>query len=225
MKNKHNFTPDPRLKLMDQVRQVLRYHHYAITTERTYCKWILRFIHHYGARRHPRDMGAVEIENFLSHLASVDNVSAATQRQALNAIVFLYKHVFNRELAESITPARARRRKRLPVVMSTDETRAVLNQMQGQHLLMAELLYGAGLRLMECVRLRVNSINLARGLIYVRLGKGGKDRGVNLPDTLVGKIKVQLDTVQRVHAADLDDGFGEAWLPGRILQKDRPGGP
>jgi len=175
MENKHNFTPDPGLKLMDQVRQVLRYHHYAITTERTYCKWILRFIHHFGACRHPRDMGAVEIEAFLSHLASAEKISAATQRQALNGIVFLYKHVLNIELKKKIAPVRAKRRLRLPVVMSPDETREVLNHMSGQHLLMAELLYGAGLRLMECVRLRINSIDIVRFLIYVRFGKGGKD--------------------------------------------------
>lgn len=134
MENKHNFTPDPRLKLMDQVRQVLRYHHYAIATERTYCKWILWFIHHFGAHRHPRDMGAVEIEAFLSHLASTDKISAATQRQALNGIVFLYKHVLNVELVEKIAPVRTKRRLRLPVVMSPDETREVLNQMHGQFL-------------------------------------------------------------------------------------------
>lgn len=176
MENKHNFTPDPGLKLMDQVRQVLRYHHYAITTERTYCKWILRFIHHFGVRCHPRDMGAVEIETFLSHLASAEKISAATQRQALNGIVFLYKHVLNIELEEKIAPIRTKRRLRLPVVMSPGETREVLNHISGQHLLMAELLYGAGLRLMECVRLRINSIDIERFLIYVRFGKGGKDR-------------------------------------------------
>ena len=140
MKNLPKFTPAPHLKLMDQVRQVLRYHHYALTTERTYCKWITRFIHFYGARRHPREMNTKEIETFLSHLASEQNVSAATQRQALNAIVFLYKHVLDIDISEQITPARAKRRPRLPVVMSVEETRAVLAKMQGQHLLMAELL-------------------------------------------------------------------------------------
>ena len=222
MENKHNFTPDPGLKLMDQVRQVLRYHHFAIATERTYCKWILRFIHHFGARRHPREMGAIEIETFLSHLASVDKVSAATQRQALNAIIFLYKHVFNRELAESITPVRARKRTRLPVVMSPDEIRRVLDRMSGQHLLMSELLYGAGLRLMECVRLRVNSIDIERLLIYVRFGKGGKDRGLPLPKSLIDKIRTQLATVQQIHAQDREEGFGEAWLPEGFARKIGP---
>ncbi|MBC2711604.1 MAG: phage integrase N-terminal SAM-like domain-containing protein [Desulfosarcina sp.] len=205
MESKPKFTPDPNLKLMDQVRQVLRYHHYAITTERTYCKWILRFIHHFGSRRHPSDMGNAEIETFLSHLASANQVSAATQRQALNAIIFLYKQVLDIEINDKIAPLKAKRRPRLPVMMSTAVIRAVLKQMHGQHLLMAELLYGSGLRLMECVRLRVNSIDMDRRLIYVRFGKGGKDRGVPLPDTLSEKLKAQLDAVRRIHAADLDD--------------------
>ena len=219
METKHNFTPDPGLKLMDQVRQVLRYHHYAITTERTYCKWILRFIYHFDARRHPRDMGAVEIESFLSHLASTEKVSAATQRQALNAIIFLYKQVLDIELEEKIAPVKARRRLRLPVVMSPEETRDELNRMSGQHLLMGELLYGAGLRLMECVRLRVSSIDIERLLIYVRFGKGGKDRAVPLPKSLIDKIRTQLDTVQRTHAADRGEGFVEAWLPEGFARK------
>jgi integrase len=182
MEPKPKFTPNPKLKLMDQVRQVLRYHHYAMTTERTYCAWILRFIRYFHAKRHPREMGAPQIEAFLSHLASEVHVSVATQRQAHNAIIFLYKHVLNIPLEAEIAPIRARRRPRLPVVMSKAETLAVLNQMSGLHLLMAELLYGAGLRLMECVRLRVNSIDLSRSMIYVRFGKGSKDRSpITLP--------------------------------------------
>ena len=184
METKTKFTPNPDLKLMDQVRQVLRYHHYAFNTEKTYCKWILRYIRYFGIHRHPTEMGSKEVETFLSHLATTDKVSAATQRQALNAIIFLYKYVLDIEINDKIAPLRAKRRSRLPVVMSVDETLAVLNQMQGPHLLMSELLYGAGLRLMECVRLRVNSIDIERGMIYVRLGKGGKDRGVPLPKTL-----------------------------------------
>ena len=135
METKPKFTPNPNLKLMDQVRQVLRYHHYAFNTEKTYYKWILRFIRYFGANRHPREMGAKEVETFLSHLATTNKVSASTQRQALNAIIFLYKHVLDIEINEQIAPLRAKRRPRLPVVMSVDETRSVLNQMQGQHLL------------------------------------------------------------------------------------------
>ena len=168
-------------------------------------------------------MGAKEVETFLSHLATSKKVSAVTQRQALNAIVFLYKQVPHIDINDKIAPIRAKRRPRLPVVMSVEETRAVLNRMQGSHLLMAELLYGAGLRLMECIRLRVNCIDINRGMIYVRLGKGGKDRGVPLPKTLVGKRKPQLETVRRIHTADLSEGFGEAWLPEGFAIKIGPG--
>ena len=156
METKPHFTPNRDLKLMDRVRKVLRYHHYALNTEITYCKWILRYIRYFGVHRHPTEMGAKEVEIFLSHLATTDKVSAATQRQALNSIVFLYKYVLNIEIKDNIAPIRAKRRPRLPVVMSVEETRAVLNRMQGHHLLMAELLYGSGLRLMEWIRLRVN---------------------------------------------------------------------
>ena len=223
METKPKFTPNPNLKLMDQVRQVLRYHHYAFNTEKTYCKWILRYIRYFGMHHHPRELGAKDVETFLSHLATSQKVSAATQRQALNAIIFLYKHVLHIEINDKIAPLRAKRRPRLPVVMSVAETRAVLNQMQGPHLLMSELLYGAGLRLMECVRLRVNSIDIERGMIYVRLGKGGKDRGVPLPKTLAEKLNTQLGTVRRIHTADLAEGFGEAWLPEGFARKMGPG--
>ncbi|MDX2453426.1 phage integrase N-terminal SAM-like domain-containing protein [Desulfosarcina sp.] len=208
---------------MDQVRQVLRYHHYAFNTEKTYCKWILRYIRYFGVHRHPGKLGAKEVETFLSYLATTKKVSAATQRQALNAIIFLYKHVLHIEINDQIAPLRAKRRPRLPVVMSADETRVVLNQMQGPHLLMSELLYGTGLRLMECGRLRVNSIDIECGMIYVRLGKGGKDRGVPLPKTLAEKLNTQLETVRHIHTADLAEGFGEAWLPEGFARKMGPG--
>ena len=164
-------------------------------------------------------MGAAEVETFLSHLASVDKVSMSTQRQALNALIFLYKQVLHYEINDKIVPIKARRRRRLPVVMSIEQTRIVLDQMHGQHLLMAELLYGAGLRLMECVRLRINSIDMDRGMIYVRFGKGGKDRVVPLPSTLSEKLHTQLDTVRRIHSQDLGDGYGEAWLPEGFSRK------
>ena len=223
METKTKFTPNPDLKLMDQVRQVLRYHHYAFNTEKAYCKWILRYIRYFGIQRHPRTLGAKEVETFLSHLATSQKVSAATQRQALNAVIFLYKQVLHIDINDKIAPIRAKRLPRLPVVMSVDETRAVLNRMQGPHLFMSELLYGAGLRLMECVRLRVNSIDFERGMIYVRFGKGGKDRGVPLPKTLAEKLNTQLETVRRIHTADLAEGFGEAWLPEGFARKMGPG--
>ena len=204
---------------MEQVRQALRYHHYAFTTEQTYSQWIVRYIKHFGAKRHPREMSVREIESFLSHLAITEKVSAATQRQGLNAIVVLYKHVLNIEITDAISPVRAKRRARLPVVMSREETQAVLNQKQGLHRLMAELLYGAGLRLMECVRMRVNSIDILRGLIYVRFGKGNKDRTVPIPKTLLNKLQHQLECVRKTHSADEADGYGVAWLPPGFSKK------
>lgn len=213
------FTPNPDLKLMDQVRQVLRYHHYALNTERTYCKWILRFIRHFNASRHPREMGAREVEAFLSHLATAEQVSAATQRQALNAIIFLYKYVLDIDIGDSITPVRAKRRRRLPVVMTVKETQKVLSKMQGQHLLMTELMYGAGLRRSECVRLRVNAIDTTQNLVYVRFGKGGKDRVLPMPRTLHEKLTNQIEAVKEYHDQDLAEGFGEAWLPEAFARK------
>jgi integron integrase len=164
-------------------------------------------------------MGAKEVEMFLSHLATTENVSAATQRQALNAIIFLYKQVLDMDIGDNISPTRARRRQRLPVVMTQRETRMVLDQMQGPHLLMAELMYGAGLRRTECLRLRVNAIDFDKKFIYVRFGKGGKDRVLPLPQTLENKLKAQIETVKRYHEQDLAAGFGEVWLPDAFARK------
>ena len=159
MENKSKFRPDPDLKLMDQVREVLRYHHYAYRTESTYCDWIVRYIKYFGAHKHPRDMGKTEIDAFLSHLATERKVSASTQRQALNAIIFLYRHVLDQPIEGQIEPTRAKRHPRPPVVMTKNEVQRVLARMQGIHLLMAKILYGAGLRLMECIRLRVQYLD------------------------------------------------------------------
>ena len=149
MENKQKFRPDPKLKLMDQVRQVLKYHHYAYSTEETYCDWIVRYIRFHECKRHPKEMGKTEIENFLSSLATRQQVSASTQRQALNAIMFLYHKVLDIEIKESIDPVKAKRYRRPPVVMTQSEVKRVLAQMSGIHLLMARVLYGGGLRLME----------------------------------------------------------------------------
>ena len=171
MENLKQFRPDPNLRLMDQVRQVLRYHHYAYRTEQTYCDWILRYIRFHGFKIHPRNMGKNEIETFLSHLSVQQNGAASTQRQALNAIVFLYKKVLDMPVDENLEPVRAKRQPRPPVVMSQAEVIRVLGNMQGLHLLMAKLLYDSGLRLMECIRLRVQDLDFERKLIYVRAAK------------------------------------------------------
>ena len=219
MENSKKFRPDPKLRLMEQVRQVLRYHHYAYRTEQTYCDWIMRYIRYHGGKIHPRKMGKKEIEAFLSHLAVQQNVAASTQRQALNAIVFLYKKVLDIPVDEKLEPVRAKRHSRPPVVMSQREVANVLGHMQGLHLLMAKLLYGSGLRLMECVRLRVRDLDFERKLIYVRAAKGGKDRTTLFPESLHPLMKSQVETGEKLHQEDLADGYGDVYLPGALARK------
>ncbi len=219
MKNKLKFRPSPDLKLMEQVRQVLRYHHYAYRTEQTYCQWIVRFIRYFDAKIHPKDMGKEEVEAFLSHLATELRVAAATQRQALNAIVFLYDRVLDQPVGESLEHIRAQRLRRPPVVMSKAEVQKVLAHMTGTHLLMAQLLYGAGLRLMESVRLRVQDLDFARNLIYLRDAKGGKDRTTVFPDSLMADLKTHLGKVKQLHEQDLAAGYGSAYLPNALEKK------
>jgi len=219
MENKRKFRPDPSLKLMDQVRQVLRYHHYAYRTEQTYCDWIVRYIKYFGAKKHPQDMGKTEIDAYLSHLATERKVSASTQRQALNAIIFLYRRVLDQPMIEQIEPTRAKRKPRLPVVMTKNEVRRVLAQMQGIHLLMAKILYGAGLRLMECIRLRVQDLDFERNLIYVRSAKGNKDRTTLFPRSIQVEMRRQLEKVKRSHNEDLAQGYGGVYLPEDLARK------
>ena len=219
MENKRTFRPDPNLKLMDQVRQVLRYHHYAYRTENTYCDWIVRYIKYFGAKKHPQDMGKTEIDAYLSHLATERKVSASTQRQALNAIIFLYRHVLDQPIAEQIEPTRAKRHPRPPVVMAKNEVRRVLAQMQGIHFLMAKMLYGAGLRLMECIRLRVQDLDFERNLIYVRSAKGNKDRTTLFPKSIQVEMRHQLEKVKRFHDEDLAQGYGGVYLAEALARK------
>lgn len=218
MDSKEKFKPDPNLRLMDQVHQVLSYHHYAYRTEQAYCDWILRFIRFHG-NTHPRDMGKPQIDAFLSHLTTHGRVSAATQRQAVNAIVFLYRQVLDQPMEDRIEPVRAKRHARLPVVMTQEEIHRVLTQMEGTHLLMARLLYGGGLRLMECVRLRVKEVDLDRGLLYIRAAKGDKDRTTLLPTTVHGDLRKHLDRVKGLHEHDLERGFGEVYIPEALARK------
>lgn len=220
MSEKVRFRPNPELKLMEQVREVLRFHHYAIRTEQTYCMWIKRFLNFYGMKRHPRDMGADEIERFLSHLAVKDGVAASTQRQALNAIMFLYREVLDMELGE-IAPVKARRSRRPPTVLTQREVQRVLFEMSGTHRLMAQLLYGCGLRLMECIRLRVQDVDFGQGQVFVRGGKGNKDRTVVLPQSIHAELAHQVERVLRLHEQDLAAGFGEVHIPDALARKYR----
>ena len=179
----------------------MRTRHYAIRTEEAYINWIRRFILHHG-KRHPRELGAAEVGAFLTHLAVEGRVAASTQNQALAALLFLYQHVLEIELPR-IDSVLARRPERLPVVLSVDEVRAVLSGMAGTHQLMAELMYGAGLRLLETCRLRVKDLDFERRQIVVRDGKGDKDRAVPLPRVLEARLRDQIARVARLHDEDL----------------------
>jgi integron integrase len=205
-------------KLLDQVRERLRFKHYSIRTEETYLLWIRRFILFHN-KRHPRDMAAAEVEAFLTHLAVVRNVSASTQNIALNAVLFLYKQVLLIELPWLDGVVRAKKPVRLPVVLSRDEVNRLLDHLEGTFQLMARLMYGTGMRLMECVRLRVKDIDFGRHEILVRDGKGGKDRVTVLPRVLITPLQNHLARVALLHADDLANGFGDVYLPHALARK------
>jgi len=213
------FKPDPSLKLMDQVRQVLRYHHYAYRTEETYCSWIVRYLRFFDLKKHPEEMGKDEIEKFLSYLTVKRSVSAATQKQALNAIVFLYKKVLDINIDEKITPIKSRQMKKPPVVMTKQEVVRILSNLHGSNLLRARLLYGCGLRLMECVRLRIKDINFGNNKVYIYATKGGKNRVVQLPKAILQDIHSQIAMVKELHKDDLAQGYGSVYLPPGLINK------
>jgi len=189
-------------KLLDQVRDKLRVKHYSIRTEQTYVDWIKRFIFFHG-KRHPKDMGARDVEAFLTHLAVAGKVSASTQNQAKSALLFLYREVLGIQLPwlDNVTQAKAP--KRLPVVLTVSEVQSVLSRLSGTHLLIASLLYGGGMRLMEAVRLRVKDVDFSRREIIVREGKGFKDRVTMLPEAAVAPLKAHLAKVKVLHDEDL----------------------
>jgi len=219
MENKIKFRPNPKLKLMDQVREVLRYYHYAFRTESTYCQWILRYIHFYGGQTHPRELGAEHIERFLSDLVVKGNVAASTQRQALNALIFLYRNVLDIPIADQIAPVKSKRQKQPPVVFTADEIRYLFQRMTGTHLLMAKFIYSSGLRLMECIRLRIQDVDFGQKKVYVRDGKGGKDRVTIFPTNIASELQVHIDKVAALHHKDLEEGFGEVYLPNALDRK------
>lgn len=192
----------------------------SIRTEEAYLGWVRRFIVFHD-KRHPREMGACEVEAFLSHLATHGEVAASTQNQALSALLFLYREVLQQELPWMDEIRRAKRPERIPVVLSRSEVAALLDEMDGVTWLMASLLYGAGLRLMECVRLRVQDVDFVRHEITVRQGKGGKDRRTVLPASVVEALQGQLGQARRVHARDLVAGHGQVWLPNALARKYR----
>ena len=207
-------------KLLDQVRHLMRLKHYSIRTEQAYIHWIKRFIIFHN-KRHPTDLAEPEVTAFLSHLAVNMNVAASTQNQALSALLFLYDDVLRKPLNRLDHIQHAKRESRLPVVFTPGETQAVLAQLDGQPWLMASLLYGAGLRLMECVRLRVKDIDFAMKQIIVRDGKGGKDRVTVLPDGVIAPLKRHLAKIKALHERDIKEGYGQVYLPHALARKYR----
>lgn len=205
-------------RLLDQLREVLRYHHYSIRTEEAYVKWVVRYIR-FNNTRHPREMGKPEIERFLSHLAINRNVAAATQNQALNAILFLYREVLDISLDEKIEAARSRKPKRLPTVLSRDEVARLLGALEGTNQLMAKLLYGGGLRLLEVVRLRVLDLDFANRQLAIRDGKGNKDRSTLLPEVIHAPLQTHLEKVKALHTKDLSNGYGSVYLLEALARK------
>jgi integron integrase len=210
-------------KLLEQVVARMRVKHYSLRTEKSYVDWIKRYIWHHG-KRHPKDLGAAEVEAFLSHLAVTRNVSASTQNQAKSALLFLYKEVLGIQLPWLDNVTQAKVPKRLPVVLTKDEVQALLNRLDGTMWLLVSLLYGSGLRLMECLRLRVKDVDLARCEILVREGKGFKDRVTMLPKSLVEPLKQHLLKVKALHQEDLAAGHGEVFMPMALNRKYPNGG-
>ncbi len=205
-------------RLMDQMREALRARHYSPRTERAYCSWVVRYIrfHHY---RHPAEMVEPEINEFLTHLAVDDHVSASTQTQALSALLFLYRYVIGYEVGEIQGLVRAKTPRRLPVVLSPSEVTTLLGELPAEYRLIASVLYGAGLRLMECLELRVQDIDFDRGEITVRRGKGDKDRITMLPQSLAQPLRQHLAHVRRIHERDLAEGWGSVELPDALARK------
>ncbi len=206
-------------KLLDQVRHVLQLKHMSYRTEEAYVQWMKRFIvfHH---KRHPSTMGAAEIRAFLTHLAVDSKVAASTQNVALQALLFLYRQVLKQPLAEVEDFERAKAPGRIPSVLTQEEVAQVLGQLHGTPRLMASLLYGAGLRLMECVRLRVKDLDFPSAQITVHDGKGAHDRVTVLPQTLIEPLQRQLATTRARHEEDLAEGYGEVYLPYAFDRKD-----
>ena len=214
---------ETKTRLLDHMRNVVRLKHLSLRTEEAYVSWVRRFILFHD-KRHPADMGAEEIRAFLTHLAVQCNVAASTQNGALNALLFLYRHVLRQPFPDLEGIERAKRPQRIPTVFTAAETQAILAQLSGTPHLMAGLLYGAGLRLMECVRLRVKDVDFAYQQITVRDGKGAQDRVTILPQSLQQSLQRHLVKVKLLHEEDLQEGYGHVYLPYAFERKDPSAG-
>ncbi|MFC1530169.1 integron integrase [Gemmatimonadota bacterium] len=210
--------PATRTKLLSQVREALRVRKYSRRTEQTYVMWVKRFTRFHDLR-HPAGMAEPEINKFLTYLAVDRKVSASTQNQALSALLFLYRHVLNRQIGELGDVIRAQQPQRLPIVMTRDEVRTVMRQLSDEKWLVAALLYGSGLRLMECLRLRVKDVDITSSQITVRDGKGNQDRITMLPVTLHNPFEEHLKRVKTIHDQDLKEGYGHVSLPHALARK------
>jgi integron integrase len=205
-------------KLLDQLRDAIRLKHYSYSTEKTYVHWAYRFIVYHG-KRHPKDMGAPEIEAFLTYLAVEQRVAASTQNQAFCALIFLYRYVLRQEIDFSIDAVRAKRSRYLPTVLTQDEAIAVIGGLSGVYQLVVKLLYGSGLRLSEALQLRVKDLDFAQRQIIVRDGKGGNSRVTMLPNSVIDPLKAHLQTAQKMHHQDLAQGYGSVYLPYALERK------
>ena len=208
----------PKPKLLDQVREAIRTRHYSYRTEKAYVHWIKRFIFFHN-KRHPAEMGEAEIGRFLSSLATDSHVSASTQNQALNALLFLYREIVKKDIGYVDGVVRAKRPHRLPVVLTRQEVRSILGALGKSDWLMVMLLYGAGLRLMECLQLRVKDIDFTSNQILVRAGKGDKDRHTMLPTAVKEPLAKHLDLIKRQHQSDIEHGLGRVALPNALERK------
>ena len=202
--------PKPR-KLLNQVRDCLRLKQYAYRTEETYILWIRQYILFHN-KRHPVEMGRIEVEAFLTHLAVEKKVAASTQNQALSAILFLYRHILKIELTD-IDAVRARQSRNLPTVLTPQEVRTIIAQMTGTHRLLIQLLYGTGMRMSEALSLRVKDLDFSQQQIIVRNGKGMKARITMLPNSLIPDLQSHLQRAKTLHEQDLNQGYGSVWLP------------
>jgi integron integrase len=213
---------NPKAKLRDQFHEAARYRHISDRTEESYWQWVVRYLRFHrdrmGAWVHPKELGTRGVAPFLTYLATERNVAASTQNQALNALLFLYREVLRAEFVAGEF-VRVRRPARLPTVLTRAEVKLLLAAMEGTHRLMAQLLYGTGMRLLECLRLRVKDVDFGQGHIVVHDGKGTKDRVTVLPNSVRGELQAHLAKVRELHEQDLAEGFGRVWLPGSLAKK------
>lgn len=205
-------------KLLLSVREEIRRRNYSYRSEQAYIPWIVRYIKYHG-KQHPRELSDSHIEEFLNHLANVENVAAATQNQALSALVFLYKEILGRHQIKLDNLVRASKPKKLPIVLSKREVASLMTEMEGVELIVCELLYGSGLRISECLRLRVQDIDFDYNQLWVRSGKGDADRVALLPKVVIPKLRKQIKKVEHLHNRDLKKGLGKAILPKNLHKK------